>query len=170
MNPFTTRSGGFARSRPRFFSDNNNNNNKPIPVVLTDADFPEMSGCRVKKTEESLDYKRATTQACNSSISDTALLPGWAYLSYDDDGQFKMVCGPAVKMSKYELNLERRQESSGFSQMNRRWNQTAIQFVEMHGLDAYIHIYGNVMEELSDYYESGGDDDMDENDDMDDEW
>ena len=28
----------------------------------------------------------------------------------------------------------------------------------------------NVMEELSDYYESGGDDDMDENDDMDDEW
>jgi len=48
MNPFTTRSGGFARSRPRFFSDNNNNN-KPIPVVLTDADFPEMSGCRVKK-------------------------------------------------------------------------------------------------------------------------
>ena len=59
MNPFTTRSGGFARSRPRFFSDNNNNNNKPIPVVLTDADFPEMSGCRVKKTEESLVYKRA---------------------------------------------------------------------------------------------------------------
>ena len=182
MNPFTTRSGGLARSRPRFFSDNNNNNNNKA-VVLTDADFPVMGpvmgpvivpvmgkGC----VNESLDYKRATTQVGNSGISDTALLPGWAYLSYDDDGQFKMVCGPAVKLSKYELNLERRRGLSGFSQMNRRWNQNAVQFVEMHGLDAYIHIYGNVMEEeVSDYYESiddGWDDGWDENDDMDDEW
>lgn len=174
MNPFTTRSGGVARSRPRFFSDNNNNNNNKT-VVLTDADFPVMVTKMVPvmgESAESLDYKRATTQVCNSGIFDTALLPGWAYLSYDDDGQFKMVCGPAVKLSKYELNLERRRGLSGFSQMNRRWNQNAVQFVEMHGLDAYIHIYGNVMEEeLSDYYESGGDDGWDdEGDYSDDEW
>jgi hypothetical protein len=118
------------------------------------ADFPELycpnnqndtqADNQAKKNQITrLDYMKATTQPKIEELKENPLLPGWAYLSYDNNRKFQIIYGSETNYANDNDTENNDNNNEKMNQINQRWRQNVDNFIEINGIDTYIRVYGN---------------------------